>query len=349
MTSQERQTHIAYLQRAVELGQRAASLAEPNPRVGAVVVANGQIIGEGWHTACGKPHAEVEALQSVPERLRHLLPTATLYVTLEPCSHFGRTPPCTNLILRESIPHVVVACVDPNPRVSGIDILQASGVRVDVVPYAPADALLQHFYVNQRQARPFVTLKWAQDANGMMGHTQHRLLLTSAKANRFVHNLRAQHAAIAVGQGTLLQDLPALTVRHSCGHSPKRIVFWGSEGQWPIALWEFGESESLLIADKPPKGLPNSITVLPPQGTLKLTLESLYREYQVGSILVEGGAAVLTSSLQASLADEVVVIHAPRSLAGNVSAPSLPANFHLSNSIDLHPDVAWIYNPKHHT
>jgi diaminohydroxyphosphoribosylaminopyrimidine deaminase/5-amino-6-(5-phosphoribosylamino)uracil reductase len=216
------------------------------------------------------------------------------------------------------------------------------------VPYAPADALLQHFYVNQSQARPFVTLKWAQDANGMMGHTQHRQLLTSARANRFVHNLRAQHAAIAIGQGTLLQDLPMLTVRHSCGHSPKRIVFWGTAGQWPNLLWEHAESESLLIADKPPKGLPNSITVIPPQDTLKLTLESLYREYQVGSILVEGGAAVLASFVQASLADEVLVIHSPRSLGGNVPAPSLPANYHLNNSINLHPDVAWLYSLDRH-
>ena len=218
------------MRRAIELAQNAEGFTSPNPLVGAVLVAHGRIIGEGYHHCAGMPHAEVIAINSVRDRA--LLRESTLYVSLEPCSHYGKTPPCAELILREGIPHVVVAMLDPFPSVSGrgIKMLREAGVSVQVGLLAgEAEELNRHFLTAQRQHRPYVTLKWAESSDGFIDALRDDastppVRLSTPLTTRFVHHRRMIHDAILVGFRTALLDNPSLTVRHWYGRNPLRVV-----------------------------------------------------------------------------------------------------------------------------
>ena len=210
-----------YMARCIELAKGGRGNVSPNPMVGAVVVHKGRIIGEGFHRKCGEAHAEVNAIASVKDE--SLLKDSTIYVSLEPCSHYGKTPPCAELIIRKGIPRVVVGCLDPFPEVSGrgVRMLREAGVEVvtDVME-EEARALNKAFMTLQTKGRPYIILKWAQSEDGFID----RLRMDVLEPVTVVHKLRSEVAAIMVGTRTALLDNPSLNVRHWSGNSPVRVV-----------------------------------------------------------------------------------------------------------------------------
>ena len=205
---------------AIQLAKKGKGFTSPNPMVGCVIVHNNTIIGQGWHQKAGAPHAEVNAIESVQEK--ELLKTATLYVTLEPCSHYGRTPPCSSRIIQEGIPKVVVGCVDPNPKVAGSGILALSAAGCEVITGIREQAckeLNAAFFTRQRKHRPYVILKWAASQDGFMAPLQkeretHKVFwLTAAQAQQRAHQLRAAIDVLLVGVQTVIDDDPLLNTR----------------------------------------------------------------------------------------------------------------------------------------
>ena len=215
------------IQRCLQLADLGAGYTAPNPMVGALLVHDGLVIGEGYHQQYGEAHAEVICLRSVLASDRHRIPFSTLYVSLEPCCHFGKTPPCTDLIIREKIPHVVIGCRDPFPLVNGkgIERLQAAGVKVDCpVLEKMAEEKNRRFFTFHRQKRPYVILKWAESANHKMASGTGRHFISNHWSNRLVHKWRSEEAGILVGTNTAFLDNPELTARLWPGKNPVRIV-----------------------------------------------------------------------------------------------------------------------------
>lgn len=291
---------VKFMRRALQLASYGRGHVSPNPMVGAVIAApDGRIIGEGWHRRYGSAHAEVNAFASVKADDECLIPESTIYVSLEPCSHYGKTPPCAELLISKGIARCVAAATDPNPKVSGrgLDMLRAAGIEVHTgVLEAEAKALNKTFFTAHTLHRPFVTLKWAQSADGFIdGH------FSGALARQICHNRRAQADAIIVGAGTALVDNPSLNVRDISGRSPRRVV-----------LDRHG-----LVDDRMPDALHYS-----DGRSIASLLASLYAEHGITSVLVEGGAGVLTGFIESGLWDEAYVEVSPERIHGKIKAPS---------------------------
>lgn len=307
-----------YMHRALQLARNGRGFVSPNPMVGAVIVdPDGRIIGEGWHRRYGGPHAEVNAVASVSDADRSRLPQSTIYVTLEPCSHYGKTPPCAKLLVDCGFRRVVVGAGDPNPKVSGrgIAMLREAGIEVvEGVLAAECRLLNKRFMTAHALHRPFVTLKWAQSADGFMDVCRE----PGAKAARFstalsavtVHRRRAVHDAIAVGAATVLADSPRLDTRLVAGASPRPVVFDRSRLGVDRFLSQDSRKPIHITADMP----------------LEQVLGGLYADENITSLLVEGGASLLHSFIESGLWDEAFVEVAPRRLGtrGRVSAPAMP-------------------------
>lgn len=286
-----------YMRRCIQLAQSGQQNAQPNPMVGAVIVsADGRIIGEGYHVRCGEGHAEVNAFASVSPDDEALLKDATIYVSLEPCSHYGKTPPCADLIVSKGVRRAVVGCVDPFAKVQGrgIQRLRDAGIEVTVgVCETECRELNKVFFTYHSLHRPFITLKWAMTADGVIGiktDAADRLLISNPLTNVLCHKRRAEHQAILVGHNTWNQDHPSLNVRHWTGHTPRRIVLGNN-----------------VDADE---------TVMTYDGDLKGLLDKLYAA-GIQSLLVEGGRQTLQSFIDAGLWDEAYVeISADKASAG---------------------------------
>lgn len=300
----------AMMRRALQLAANGAGATSPNPMVGAVITHGDRIIGEGWHRRFGGPHAEVNAVRSVRPEDEHLLPESTIYVTLEPCSHYGKTPPCANLLIDKHFKRVVVGATDPNPKVAGRGIarIREAGIEVDTgLLEKECYDLNIKFMTAHTLHRPYITLKWAQSADGYMDDDRaqtglpHRFsnTLTSTTA----HRMRALNDAIAVGAGTYLADNPSLTTRLYEGRDAKRIIFDAHNLASPNESW-------LHITENEP---------------LDKVLSSLYSEHGITSLLVEGGAAVLRRFIDAGIWDEARVEVQPIELGerGRIPAPTL--------------------------
>ena len=289
-----------YMRRALELARHGELDASPNPMVGAVIVdPSGRIIGEGWHRKCGQGHAEVNAVASVAEE--SLLRDATMYVTLEPCAHYGKTPPCAELIIRKGIPRVVIGCADPFAKVAGkgIKMLRDAGVEVHVgLLEDECKALNVKFMTAHSLHRPYITLKWAESADGFIDGA-----ISTPLSQVAVHRLRATHDAILVGSGTWLADQPSLSTRAFAGHSPKRVVL---------------DRRGRL------RDLPDDVIPLRDYASLEDAMRQLY-EQGISSVLVEGGAEVLRSFLAEGVFDAIRVERSPKAIHGLVHAPNLPA------------------------
>lgn len=315
------------------LAQRGSSAVEPNPRVGAVVAAaDGTILGEGWHQRYGAAHAEPNAIGQVQDA--EALKNSTLYVTLEPCNHTGKTPACSQLILQSGIPRVVIGCLDPNPQVAGTSVrhLREQGVEVVLHP-APEDffGLLWPFVVNQKLRRPWVCLKWAETANGVIGTRKgKRIRITGPQANRYVHKMRAERAAIMVGRETVLLDNPQLSVRHNTGPQPRRII-WDPALSLPRDRRVFRAEGELILLNSEKQGQEGNFRYVQfgLSESLSSILHRLYREAEVGSVLVEGGKMLLEQFLQAGLWDELYVFRSPHEARGDVRKPIVPAHVEL--------------------
>lgn len=221
-------THETYMQRCLQLAQLGGGHVAPNPMVGAVLVYEGRIIGEGYHQQYGKAHAEVNCINSVQPADEALIPLSTLYVSLEPCAHFGKTPPCADLVIKHRIPVVVVGCRDPFKEVNGkgIEKLQQAGIKVITgVLEAECLALNKRFFTFHNLHRPYIVLKWAKTADDKIAAgASDRLLISNGYTNRLVHKWRTEETGILVGTNTALADNPLLTSRHWQGRNPVRMV-----------------------------------------------------------------------------------------------------------------------------
>ena len=280
-----------YMRRCLQLARNGLQNAKPNPMVGAVIVsADGRIIGEGYHVRCGEGHAEVNAFASVRPEDEPLLREATMYVSLEPCSHYGKTPPCADLIIKKGIRRVVVGCVDEFAEVQGrgIQRLRDAGIDVRVgVLEEECRTLNRRFFTYHRLRRPYIILKWAQTANGFIDDNGKALQISSPFTRMLGHKLRAEEDAILVGRVTDEREHPQLTVRDWCGPDPKRLV---------------------LDRAHP------------------LNLESLHAQH-IQSLIVEGGRKTLDSFLTQELWDELrVETNLGLTVSGGTRAPQLPAN-----------------------
>ena len=280
-----------YMHRCIQLARNGQQNAKPNPMVGAVIVsADGRIIGEGYHVRCGEGHAEVNAFASVRSEDEPLLSGATMYVSLEPCSHYGKTPPCADLIIKKGVRRVVVGCIDEFAEVQGrgIQKLRDAGITVEVgVLEKECKDLNRRFFTFHREKRPYIILKWAQTANGFIDDHFKPVQISNDFTKMLSHKLRAEEDAILVGRVTEERDHPQLTVRDWRGPDPKRLVIDRSH---------------------------------------PLNLESLHA-HNIQSLIVEGGAQTLNSFLKKSLWDEIrVETNLSMAVTEGTRAPQLPAN-----------------------
>jgi len=239
-----------YMSRCIELAKLAAGQVAPNPMVGAVLVYEDKIIGEGYHKKYGEPHAEVNCINSVLAENKDLIEKSTIYVSLEPCSHYGKTPPCVDLIIKNKIKKIVIGCKDIYKEVAGkgIEKLKNSGaeVIVDILENECKD-LNKRFFTFHQKNRPYIILKWAQSANGKIGSLSgERILISNDYSNRLVHKWRSDEAAILVGTNTALKDNPSLTTRLWEGNNPIRIVI-DKENNLPSTLEVFNHEANTII------------------------------------------------------------------------------------------------------
>lgn len=323
-----------YIARCLQLARAAAGSTSPNPMVGAVLVCDGTIIGEGYHIRCGEPHAEVNAVRSVKDRA--LLSRSTIYVSLEPCSHYGKTPPCADLIINSGIPRVVIATTDNNAMVSGrgVERMRAAGISVKIgVLEEEAYRLNRHFFTFHGAGRPFITLKWAQSADGFVdvlreGGTAQAI--SNSSSVMAVHKMRAMHDAILVGRRTAQLDNPSLTVRSWAGRSPLRLVIDG-EGSLPPTLRLFdGEYPTVVFTHRVQNGkFGENVTQVGLDSSadvIDAIIDYLYAN-KIGSLLVEGGSLLLQSFIDKNLWDEIRVETNPQLfLKSGVASPVVPEN-----------------------
>lgn len=278
-----------YMRRCIQLAANGIQGARPNPMVGSVIVANERIIGEGYHVRCGEGHAEVNAFASVSPEDESLLKDATIYVSLEPCSHYGKTPPCADLIIKKGVRRVVVGCIDPFAEVQGRGIQKIREAGIEVVVGVLEDEcrwLNRRFFTFHSLHRPYIILKWAQTANGFIDDHFHPLLISNEQTQMISHQLRAEEDAILVGHTTFNRDQPSLNVRHWHGPDPKRIV---------------------LTRNRP----------------LTQLIDDLY-QHGIQSLIVEGGQQTHESFMNAWLWDEIRVETAPVTVTDGTPAPKLP-------------------------
>ena len=302
-----------YMRRAIALSKHGLGHVSPNPAVGCVIVSSdGQIIGEGWHRRYGEGHAEVNAMATV--RNPALLHGATVYVTLEPCSHYGKTPPCANMLAASPVARVVAGCMDPNPKVSGrgLEILRKAGKEVSCgILEAECRAVNPAFLTSQEKQRPYITLKWACGADSNMGDSSgKRIIYSNAITGMWSHRERSLHDAIIVGRRTALADNPSLNNRHWPGNQPAPIVI-GGDGS-PIAGSRLAENPRTLW--------------LPRHNDLQETVASLLRDHHITSVLIEGGAQLLNAFLREGLWDRIRRETNPNVMGGDVTAPSIPSH-----------------------
>lgn len=317
-----------YMFRCLQLAKNGYSHAAPNPMVGAVIVHNHRIIGEGYHIRCGEAHAEVNAIRSVKEP--ELLRESSIYVSLEPCSHYGKTPPCADLIIEKQIPRVIVGCIDPFAKVSGRGIRKLRDAGIDVTVGVLEKECLQlnrRFILFNKFKRPYLTLKWAESANGYIDIERtegHPYILSGSLTQMLVHKKRAENKSILVGRRTAQLDNPSLTVRSWSGDNPIRLVI-DRYLSLPVHLqlfdekvttWVFTEKEGVSSPGKEYIRLDFQQDILPQ------ILAVLY-ERNIQSVLVEGGQILLQSFLDADLWDEIFIEKTPAILPSGVKAPEI--------------------------
>ena len=336
-----------FMERCLQIARNGASGAPPNPMVGAVIVHENRIIGEGYHIKCGGPHAEVNAIRSVKDP--SLLKESTIYVSLEPCAHYGKTPPCADLIIAKGIPRVVIGCKDPFSKVAGqgIQKLKEAGVEVITgVKEAECIKLNKRFFTFHLLKRPYITLKWAESSNGFIDKKRN---ITEEKAYCFstpftqmcVHRLRSQNKAIMVGRQTALADNPSLTNRLWPGESPIRIVI-DKNASLPSELQLFdGKQPTRIYYDIHTAPSLNNMTnvyvnhIDYTQNILPQIINDLYN-CGIQTLLVEGGHMLLDSFIKNDLWDELFIEQVPEVISKGTRAPEKPKGRIHSIHIDQH-------------
>ena len=338
------------MQRCLDLALEGVGHVAPNPMVGAVLVYADTIIGEGYHWQYGEPHAEVNCIKSVSPANVSLISKSTLYVSLEPCSHFGKTPPCTDLIIEKKIPEVVIGCKDIYSEVNGkgIEKLKAAGIKVVVgVMEKEAIAINKRFFIFHQLHRPYIILKWAQSNDGKIGALNgERIFISNEFTNRLVHKWRSEEAAIMVGTNTALHDDPALTTRLWPGNDPLRVVI-DMDLKLPLSLQLFDGAVRTIVFNQQKQEASGNVSyykINKNEKTLHQILDTLY-ELKVQSMIVEGGAKLLQSFIDAGLWDEARVISNKQlAISNGINAPVLSKN-ELLHTMQLETDIIHTYLP----
>ncbi len=300
----------------------------PNPSVGAVLVHNNTIIAEGYTSAYGGPHAEVNCIAFAKANTPELIAKSTLYVSLEPCSHWGKTPPCADLVIDSGIKRVVIGTIDPFAKVAGAGIkkLMQAGVDVTVgVLEKECQEVNKRFFTYHNEKRPFIILKWAETANGFIAPAtrdkQEPVWITNPHSRQLVHKLRSEEMGILVGGKTVIEDNPTLTTRDWHGSNPTRIVI-DTQGNLPEELHIFNnEAPTIVLKDSDPKSI----------------CKELF-EHNIQSVIVEGGAATLQGFIDAALWDEARVFTGLTNFNAGIKAPKKTSQFTLQSSQHIQGD-----------
>lgn len=323
-----------YISRCLDIAKNGNALTKPNPSVGAVIVCDDKIIGEGYTSPFGGNHAEINALQSVADK--RLLRQSTLYVTLEPCSHFGKTPPCANAIIKSDISRVVIGCLDPNPKVkgNGVSMLKQAGIDVNI-GVLEEECIAHHksFLTQHQSKRPYIILKWAQSKNGMIAPEIQKerkpFWISNPYSKQLVHKWRSEEQAILVGTNTVIKDNPKLTTRLWKGESPTRIIL-DSKLRLPLDSHIFDDSVKtiVIIDDSTSAEIDKTFhkthfeRIKFGEDTAKHILNVLF-QYDIQSVIIEGGTQTLKTFIEENLWDEARVTIGDVVIENGIAAPQL--------------------------
>ena len=324
------------MKRCIELANKGIGHVYQNPLVGSVIVYNGKIIGEGYHQNYGKAHAEVNAIANVKDK--NFLPKSTLYVNLEPCAHFGKTPPCANLIIEHKIPKVVIGSIDSFSKVSGkgIDRMKKAGIEVVVgVLEKESRELNKRFFTFHEKKRPYIILKWAESKDGYIAPKNQTspFWMTSSESKKIVHKWRAEETAILVGRVTAQKDNPSLTVREVEGGNPIRIVI-DKDLKLSTDLNLFNnDSETIVFnAIKSEENDTNRFIKIEFNNLIKSILNELYKQ-KIQSIIIEGGAKTLQSFIDKKLWDEARIFTANKILVEGIKSPNIASKIVIKEDV----------------
>lgn len=348
--------HEKYIQRCLQLAKKGIGTTRPNPSVGAMIVYNDKVIGEGFTSPYGGPHAEVNAINSVQNQ--DLLKEATIYVTLEPCSHHGKTPPCADLIIEKEIPNIVIGCLDTNNLVAGkgIERLKKAGRNV-TVGVCEEDCKEHHkrFFTVQNKKRPYIILKWAETKDGFIApltkDEQKPVWISNSYSQQLVHKWRSEEHAILLGTNTVIADNPSLTVRSWKGNNPVRVVI-DKNLRIPSEVTVFDENVQTIIITEAEKEI--SVISNDSEKSQKLIYEQIdfysqvakqicevLHKHQIQSVIIEGGAQTLQTFIDANLWDEAKVFIGNVSFGEGVKRPIFDAKLSSEERIDN--DILRIY------
>lgn len=329
-----------YIRRCIELAKNGLGTTYPNPLVGSVIVHNGKIIGEGWHRKAGEPHAEVNAVNSVKDK--SLLSKATIYVSLEPCSHHGKTPPCCDLIIANKIPNVVIGTIDPFAKVAGNGIkkLMEAGINVTVgVLEEECSELNKRFFTFHQKKRPYIILKWAESADGFIAPDEMRrqaenggikkpYWITNQYSRQMVHKWRSEEQAVLVGTQTVLDDNPKLDVRDWKGENPIRIVLDRTGKISEDYSVKDNKTKTIIITEA--QNFKNSENIFYENCTfdnsLVFNISDVLFRHEIQSVIVEGGRRTLQTFIDANLWDEALIFRGNANFNNGISAPNLLGN-----------------------
>ncbi|MBD0724606.1 riboflavin biosynthesis protein RibD [Flavobacterium sp. L1I52] len=325
--------HEKYLKRCIQLAQNGLGTTYPNPMVGSVIVYDDRIIGEGWHKKAGEGHAEVNAVNSVKDK--SLLEKATIYVSLEPCSHFGKTPPCSDLIIQNKIPNVVIGTVDPNEKVAGRGIkkLIEAGINVTVgVLEKECNELNKRFFTFHQKQRPYIILKWAESQDGFIApserNEQKPVWISNPYSRQLVHKWRSEEQAILIGTQTAIDDNPKLDVRDWTGNSPVRIVL-DQNNRIPKTHFVFDKKlKTIVFCQSNDKANEENLifeVIDFKQNIIPQILTKLY-QHQIQSVIIEGGRQTLQAFIDENLWDEARIFKGKSNFKNGTKAPTFTIN-----------------------
>lgn len=338
-----------YMNRCIQLAKLGAGNVAPNPMVGAVLVYGNEIIGEGYHQKYGEAHAEVNCLNSVAKEKESLIEKSTIYVSLEPCSHYGKTPPCADLIIKNKIKKAVIGIKDIYKEVDGTGIQKLQNAGLEVISGVLENEcreLNKRFFTFHQKKRPYIILKWAQSANGQIGSNGERILISNDYSNRLVHKWRSEETAILVGTNTALSDNPSLTTRLWEGKNPVRIVI-DKELKLPPGLKIFNNEARTLIFNSSKNSIIENIQYIKLDNKIFLQdlLSSLF-ELNIQSVLVEGGTKTLQSFIDLGLFDEArVITNQEMIIEKGIAAPEMK-NFKLIGRAKYFSDLIDYYGTQ---
>jgi len=344
-------SHQLFMQRCIDLAQKGMGAVAPNPMVGALLVYENRIIGEGWHQQFGGPHAEVHCIQSVANEDKQFIPQSTLYVSMEPCNHFGKTPPCSDLIIQSQIKKVVIACKDPFEKVNGSGIKKLEDNKVEVITgilEKEAIQLNKRFFIFHQQQMPYVILKWAESADGFIAKPQGKpVKISNYITDKLVHKWRSEEAAIIVGTNTVLNDNPSLTTRNWQGKNPLRIYIdkrLRVDAKYKIL--DNSTDTLILNLEKNEKVGVNEFVMIHEETSLIEELLQLLYKKGIQSLIVEGGTNLLQSFIESNCWHEARVIkNTELILQEGISSPTLKNKIRFKQESIRKDEINYNLNP----